>query len=209
MGLVQVTPPAIEPLTLAEAKTDWLRESYSGQDALITALIVAARQLAEEKTKRAFIEQQWKLTLDEFPRNVDRYESERPYLSQVLYLPKPNLISVDSITYLDLNGAQQTWPPADYIVDTAGLPGRITPAYGLYWPLGRFQANAIEVTFTCGYGPAETDVPEAIKTAMKMMVAHWYENREAVVIMTSRLASSPLPMAVDALLGPYVYMETA
>ncbi|RTR01943.1 head-tail connector protein [Halomonas nitroreducens] len=39
-----------------------------------------------------------------------------------------------------------------------------------------------------------------LTTAMLLLVGHWYENRESVVLGT---IASDLPMAVDALIGPY------
>ena len=39
-----------------------------------------------------------------------------------------------------------------------------------------------------------------ITTAMLLMIGHWFENRESVVVGTT---TSELPMAVDALICPY------
>lgn len=41
---------------------------------------------------------------------------------------------------------------------------------------------------------------DAVTTAMLLLIGHWYESREAVVIGS---ISSELPMAVEALLTPY------
>lgn len=193
-GLIQLTPPAEEPVTLDEAKLH-LRVTDTAQDALITSLIQAAREHAETAlTHRAFITQQWRLTLDEFPAH-----------DLFIRLPKPPLVSVEAVRYTDGNGALQVWDPANYAVDTGSLPGKIDLGYGLYFPIGRYQANAIQIDFTCGYGAA-ADVPEAIKTAIKLLVAHWYENREPVNV--GNLTTS-LQFTVDALLGTYTYREIA
>ena len=65
-------------------------------DALITALIVTARQQAEHRTGRALVSQQWRQGLDQFPDDS-------------LELPKPKLVSVQSVTYLDSNGTRRRW----------------------------------------------------------------------------------------------------
>ena len=118
--LTQLSPPAAEPLTLAEAKLH-LRVDFSDDDALITALIVTARQQAEHRTGRALVSQQWRLGLDQFPDDS-------------LELPKPKLVSVQSVTYLDSNGTRQTLAGGDYEVITDGLVGRLVPAFGKSWP---------------------------------------------------------------------------
>lgn len=83
-------------------------------------------------------------------------------------------------------------------VDTTTPVGRIAPGYGQIWPIVRQQLEAVQVTYVAGFGGLYT-VPDAIKTAIKMLVAHWYENREAV----TPGPLSPVPMAVEALLMAY------
>ncbi|MBI4923911.1 MAG: phage head-tail connector protein [Devosia nanyangense] len=55
--------PGEEPVTLAEAKA-WCRIDAGDEDALVTALIAAARLHVESMTGRALIEQSWRLVLD-------------------------------------------------------------------------------------------------------------------------------------------------
>ena len=42
--------------------------------------------------------------------------------------------------------------------------------------------NAFEVAFTAGYGDEASDVPAPIRHALKLLVAHWFEHREPVVV---------------------------
>ena len=58
MALKLVTAPAAEPVTLAEIK-EHLRVDSDLEDALISALITAARQWAETYQGRAYITQTW------------------------------------------------------------------------------------------------------------------------------------------------------
>jgi uncharacterized phiE125 gp8 family phage protein len=71
-SLTVETPPAIEPVTLTEAKQH-LRVDIADDDTYIEALIVAARQYAEEYLDRALISQQLAVRMDTFP-----YEFELP-----------------------------------------------------------------------------------------------------------------------------------
>jgi len=181
------TAPAVEPLTQTEVK-NYLRvdSDITEDDALITALIVAARRYCETFTRRAFITQTWTMYLDRFPAN-------RWYIT----LPKSPLQSVTSIKYYDIDGTLQTWSSSKYEVDSSDtIPARVSLAESETWPSTRVQANSVQILFIGGYGAAAA-VPDTIKSAMYLLVGHWYENREAVT-----LAGTPkeVPMAVDALL---------
>ncbi len=191
MGLSLVTAPAAEPVTLAEAKLHLRQEDSTADDTLITALIVAARENVEQFTRRALIEQTWKLWLDEFPS------------SGVIYLPKSPLRSVVAVTYVDGAGAVQTLATTEYAIDTAATPGRIYLAYDKSWPSTRAIQDAVRVEFKGGYGTAATAVPEGIKAAMKLIIGDLYENRERTVVGT---IANELP-AVDALLWPHRVVE--
>lgn len=209
MLLELATPPAGEPVTLDEAKAQ-CRVEIADDDALISSLIVAARRACENEVRRSFVTQTWDLTLDRFPWRVVggvldpwAFPSDRAWLDRIalpgsgaLYLPRPKLQSVDAITYLDAVGVTQTLDPSAYRV-VAGTPGLVEPAYGTTWPAIRPASGAVTIRFTAGYGDAAA-VPEPVKLAIKMLVAHWYENREPVIVGT---ISAELPFAVKALLA--------
>ena len=74
MPLNLITPPAVEPVTLADAKAH-LKVDTTDDDALITALITAARARAEWHTGRALITQSWTLWLDAWPAERHRRDS--------------------------------------------------------------------------------------------------------------------------------------
>ena len=186
--LTQLTQPATEPLSLAEVKLHLRVDAdLTDDDTLISALIVAARQQAEHRTGRALVSQQWRLGLEFFPDDS-------------LELPKPKLISVESITYLDGDGVRQTISAADYEVITDELIGRIIPAYGKSWPSCREHPGSVRVDYTCGYGAA-ADVPQSIKAWMLLAIGAWYENREA---LTSGQPVAELPRCFwNGLLDPF------
>lgn len=184
MGRVLVTPPATEPVTIAEAKAH-VRVTSTDEDGLITALVLAAREQAEMFTRRALMLQTWRLTLDAFPLG------DAP-----VWIPLPPLQSVVSVLYFDEGGVQQTLPPARYQVDTSTEPGRIAPAVDDAWPGTEERLNAVTIEFTAGFGTAQ-EVPQSIKQAMLLLIGHWYEHRETVI--TGTIATS-LPMAAEALL---------
>lgn len=183
MGLTVVTPPTADPVSLAEAKAH-CRISGSDEDGLLAGYLMAARSHAETYLGRALATQTLQLALDgDWP--CDR-----------IALPRPPLQSVTSITYSDTAGATQTLAADQYRVDSTAHQGFIERAYGVTWPAVRDQARTIVVTYVAGY----TQIPEPIRAAILLLVGHFYENREAVIVGQ---APTELPLGVDSLLFPY------
>lgn len=138
-SMVQTVPPAGEPLSPADFKQHQ-KISASDEDTLIAAQLSAARRWAETFTRRQFVLATWKLYLDRFP-------------CYALRLPRPPLISVSSIQYVDTAGATQTLDDSLYQVDHNHEPGLIVPDFGQVWPTTRDGTpNAVTVTYLAGYG---------------------------------------------------------
>ncbi len=191
MGIVteRVTAPEVEPVDVGTAKAHMhVTASVEAQDTLIGSLITAARRKAEAELGRALITQTWKLYLDTFPGNLG-----------IIKLPYAPLQSVTHIKYYDEESVQQTMDAEDYQVDTKDEPGRIKPEEDVTWPsVHAWKFNPIEIQYIAGYGDSPDDVPEEIRQAMLLMIAHWFENREDVV-----LSGSPqqVPKAAEYLLS--------
>lgn len=166
MSLRKLTDATVEPVTLSEAKAH-LRVTVSSEDALIAALITAARTTCEERLRRTLLQTDWQLTLDAFPCAIP--------------LRMPRVISVTSVQYVDSAGAPQTLAGSEYQVDGESEPGWVVPAYGKSWPVTREQANAVSVVYRCGYGAEATAVPGPIKQWILLQLGALYANREAVV----------------------------
>jgi Phage gp6-like head-tail connector protein len=204
-NLAIITPPSEEPIALALAKLH-LRVTTAVDDLLITNLIASARSLAEKETRRAFVTRTYELRLNRFPYytpifalNPLTYERQPAGTDGQIWLPKPPLIAVNSLTYIDVNGATQTLDPSRYEVDSGGvLQGSLTPSFGNYFPQSRFQLNAIRINYDAGYGAA-SDVPEALIQAMLLQVGHWYRNREA----TTDQDLKELILGAKALASPF------
>jgi uncharacterized phiE125 gp8 family phage protein len=179
------TAPSVEPLSLAEAKSH-LRVDDTSEDTLITDIIVAARNYVENVTKRQLVTATWTHYLDAFAAEIR--------------LPYPPLQSVTSVKYYDTGGSQQTLASAVYTTDTYRQRGRLVEAYGQTWPATQAIINAVAIEYVAGYGDAGSDVPSAIRQAMRLLIGHWHENREDVAIGT---ISTQVGRAVDALLAPY------
>lgn len=174
------TPPASEPLTVAEVLKH-SRISDQGDNAYIAALITKARDWIERTQHRALWTQTITVTLDAFPS------------SRAIELERPPLVSVTSISYLDGDGASQAF--TSFAVDDMTEPGRIVLDSGASWPDTSDEPNAVTIVYQAGY-TAQT-FPPAYKHAICLLVAHWYDNREPSVIGTITAA---LPFSLQSLL---------
>jgi uncharacterized phiE125 gp8 family phage protein len=148
-------------------------ESGGDEDALIGALIPAARARAEWHTGRAFVTQGWTLWLDR--------------TDGVIEIPLPPLQSVASVTLYDASGTatvldSDAYTVADQRVILASAPANIR------------AANGIAVAFTAGYGDAAA-VPPAIAQAILQIIAALYDHRGN--------NTAPTPDPALALLAPY------
>jgi uncharacterized phiE125 gp8 family phage protein len=184
MSSLLLTAPAVEPLSLAEAKA-FLRVETSDDDDVITALIAAARLHVEAQTRRALITQSWRIAFDCWP--ADGWLSIVPAPLQVLAAAR----------VYDANNVAQALDVSAFVLDK-GASALIFAPWALAAP-GRFAAG-IELDVTVGYGDAAVDVPQPLRQAIRLLIAHWYENRGLV---TTGANYSPLPQTVAALIAPY------
>ena len=164
-SLVQITGPAVTPISLAEAKAQ-MRVESSDDDAIIQRLIASAVAFvdAQGALGKAMITQTWGQWLSPNPGTV--------------YLSLGPVQSVSAIKYYDVDGALQTATLADFNV--FGTPNRISvsPKSGKAWPVTQTRDDAIKIEYIIGYGSSSTSVPETVRHALMMLVAHWYDMRE-------------------------------
>lgn len=175
MGLVRITEPVLEPITLAEAKAHLrhtLDASDTTDDALIERLIAWARSEVERETRRSLLSQKWRLTLEEWPATRGWFE-----------IPRPPFVAITAFTYYDADGVVQTLASSVYQVDSNCTLPRVALAPGQSWPsLQSGRLAPIVVEYTAGWTNAAS-VPAALRQAALVLLAHGYENREAVTMV--------------------------
>ena len=164
MTIALITKPAVEPVTLAGAKSH-LRVDNTDEDVIVSELIVAARQYLEQICGLRLITQSWRQYEDWWPS------------SHILNLDLRPVKSVQAITIYDADGAPSVILSADYQVDIVSQTARIHMPGGVSTSQ---VMNGIEVDFTVGFGDTGVDVPDTLKRAILLLVAHWYEFRGAI-----------------------------
>jgi uncharacterized phiE125 gp8 family phage protein len=186
--LNRTTDAASEPVSLEELKTH-LRADGDDEDALIDSYILAARHKVEADTGRALLSQTWSMTLDKAPAN------RKPIM-----LPIGPVSAVSSITSYSTADASSTVATSVYRADTASVPARIVLKDGQDWPSGLRPENALTVVFVAGYGTTPASVADQqLLQAIKLLVGHWYANREAVLVGS---ISKDIELAYAALTQP-------
>lgn len=166
MSFLKIAEPAVEPVTLTEAKL-WCRVTHTDEDSRITLLIADARQRVEKYLERSLITQTWELVLDAFPSTVDVPLWFGPIQAPLL-----------SVKYLDTAGVEQSYSLGNVALDHETSPGWVRPVAGETWPATIDSANAVRIRFKAGYGDAGANVPELLRSRILALVVLLYEHRE-------------------------------
>lgn len=184
MSYTVITPPVLLPVALSDAKQH-LRVDVSDDDALITATIKAAAAYVENYTGRVLVETVFAKNYTHFPCEIS--------------LKRHPVISVDSLKYLNSEGVETTLSSSEYQIFLTSDTALIKPAYDKKWPLYRCnQYDSVVVEFTSGYDDIG-NIPSDLRHALLLILGHWYENRESVVI-GSNLNVLEVPFAAKALM---------
>jgi uncharacterized phiE125 gp8 family phage protein len=150
-------------------------------------LIAGARVHIEAQTRRALITQSWRLTRDVWPG-----------IGCLPLLPAP-VQTLDAMRVYKSDGTTLSLDVAGFTLDKAAAPARLAFMGGPP-PAPERPIAGIEIDVTCGYGDTPADVPEALRQAIRSLVAHWYENRGLIAVGDEIAA---LPLTVAALIASY------
>jgi uncharacterized phiE125 gp8 family phage protein len=180
---LEITGTATESsiVSTADLKT-FLRVDHSDEDTLIEALRSAAIE---------YVQNYCNLQLGDLPAvmYLDNFEG-------MFEVPIGPVASIISITYNPTASTTSTLPTNQYYADLKRKPARIS----IVSPPSVYEyiSNGVQVNMTLGY--AEGSIPDGLLHAVKLLVAHYYENRNIVVVGT---ISSEVPNLIHSLLNPY------
>lgn len=175
----------------------------SDEDTYIQSLISVAISHVEKATGQSFRQNRFIYSLDQFPKRHKAGADE-------IILPYGPTLAVESITYIDANGAQQTLAVDQYRAELNVTAGRLSPADR--WPAVSRRPGCVQITYKAGGAANETapgeepniangnSIPKPVKQAVIMLASQWHRHRLPIVTGT---IVSDMPYAIEALLSPY------
>jgi len=177
-----ITGPAVEPITLAEARLQLrIDDDNTVDDTLIEALIVAARQSCEQTAGRALITQ----TVRQYGPACFPFWLE---LNQVQ--------SIESVKIIDTDEVETTLAANEYRLGQNLIKNAVFLTNDFSFLM--LSRDAV-VEYVAGYGDTAEDVPGPLKQWILLLIGAMYENREAVTPVN--LLEMPV---FRALIAPYV-----
>jgi len=171
----------------------------TADNALLKVYSRAAQEYAENRTERSIYLQKFRLTLPSFPGSGEITLPRSPGSTSSISSTGSGL----TISYLQAGGSTWTvFGSSNYRFDTSQEPPRVVLKYGKSWPSATMETgDPIRVEFHAGYTSTGStwvsNPPEGIRQAVLLIGAHWYENRESVVVGT---ITARVPMAAESLL---------
>lgn len=187
MGLILVTPPAVEPVSLIQAKQR-LRIGDTSQDDAVGLWIEAARERIERDTRRALIAQTWLERRDAWGGDGRLWAFGTQFR-----LLRPPLIALEAVTIYAADDTPTAVDLAEFFVEAPGDPGRIVLKPGADWPRPGRAAGGIELRFRCGYGETADDVPAPLREAVLQLVT----------AMADGGPEAGLPASAQSLIAPF------
>lgn len=182
-SLIDESPPELEPVAIGEARRH-VALDHDCDDGLLGALITAARQKIEKETRSRLLSREVELRV---PASV-RLPLDLPIG------PVQRVLSAAGL----VNG-QSTPTPAPELTAPGQLAGRLYwPANALSWPTMDATPGAWRIRLEVGYGSEPSQVPAALRQAILLLVGHWYEQREGVVVGT---IASDMPQSIESLVS--------
>ena len=170
------TSSRVMAITTAVAKKHAVID-HNEDDTLIARLIEAAQDELEPPNGwlgRALSLADYECTFDEFADEI--------------VIPASPLVSLETFTYLDTDGDEQT-VSADLYTLIGTDPAKIVLDSGETWPaIQSGRPGAVKITFKAGYEPAADDenniplVPEIIKQYMLYQISTAYDLRHSISV---------------------------
>lgn len=174
---------AEEPVSLVEAK-GFLKVDDSAEDGLIATLIGAARMHVEGVTGRALLAQSWRIVLDAWPSDGQ------------VKLPVAPFMALTEITAYDVAGSGHVVPLAQFLREPDRL---LLPPTVAGMPVLR-ERQGLEIDYVAGFGTEPGEVPADIRQALLLLVAYWFEHRDAVIVAGS---GAVVPSGFDRMVAGY------
>jgi uncharacterized phiE125 gp8 family phage protein len=109
------------------------------------------------------------------------------------------LQSVTHVKYYDADNVLQTLSSSVYTLPAFHEPALLMRVQSESWPGVYLREDAVQIEYVTGATSAAA-IPQPLTQAVLLLVGHWYEQREAVLMGT---ISKETELAVSALCAPY------
>lgn len=197
---VRQSGPAAEPITLAEAKAQ-CRIDVSDDDTYVTSLIVAARAYIEGTRDICMVNQVWDFYFDGFCDPMQLTKGPVSAITEFEYAPETGAVVPLTISSGDILSGSAVVAH----IDLKGIAARVVLAGSAIWPTATLKpGRPVRIEATVGYGADGNAVPADLKHAMKLLISHWYTNRDAVTISDrGAVESRSLPLGFEAIMAAH------
>jgi len=155
-----ITPPAGVPI-LPEELRNRLRLNEQGEDDELAEFLGAAVEQFELDSNRPVLSTVYRQDLSRWPAGV-------------VILGRGGVTDVAAVRRYLADGTAEDLDQADWYADIATPPARVY--LSTVPPVESSPVGCVE--FTAGWTSAEV-VPKVVRTALMLLAAHYYENREA------------------------------
>lgn len=188
---VLITPPTAKLMTLDEAKAHIKRDDDDDNSVISSLIDVVTTHLdgVDGILGRALVNQTWAESHSAFPAGG------------AICLRLAPLVSVTSISYFDRDNAAQTLAGSAYSAHNTTRTPYVKLGANASWPSTAERDDAVTITYQAGYGADAEKVPATIRHAAKLLLGHFYENREAAFFGT---IGAVTPIGVMNLLRPFI-----
>lgn len=195
MNLALITAPAALPVDLDRLR-DHLGEPREGcpgfeqevddlvQEALATAIGMLDGDQGE--LGKALIAQVWQEEFAQLPAN-----------GGAVHLGIGPVRSINKVEVRDAVGAWQEVSVLGFELLRSDAQYSLTSDA---WPVSASYRTQLRVTYEAGFGASAEEIPPAIRRALMLLAAHFYEIRDPVVLEGR---PTEVPISVGRLLEPY------
>ena len=170
-------------VSVDDCKLD-LRIEHAIDDALILSYINAASKYAREVVGRRLISETIKYSIKDF--------------CGVLELPFTPVSEIVEIQYFDADDVSQTLSITDFYLYNFDNKTELVFKADVVIPSVFDRRDGVNISFITGFGANSSDIPATITRAIRLLVAHWYENRSSTIV---GFAVNEIPMGVESMLS--------
>lgn len=160
-----LVPPAVEPISLVEAKL-YARIDHDDEDTLIGDLIASARQQIEDLSGIALVERTLQIRLDDWPCAA--------FEGGAYSLPVTPVSAFNTFILYDEAGAP-TDHSSDFRLEAGSYPRLVLT--GPKWPSPLRRYGSIVIEIIAGFGASSSNIPADLKEACYLLMAYGYERR--------------------------------